>query len=161
MLLFTGVVSLEGYLRFWGVADIVLTLAIAALKKEVSRTTGAAATSTVAAVREAYAQLLRVVALPAVRRLAVVLVVCRLGMLPAESAAAFKLLEKGVSKESLAVLVLIEFPMETVSAVLAGRWAVGKPFDPWFVGYRLRLALAGLRYKWIGGGGGRNCDYCS
>lgn len=67
-------------------------------------------------------------------------------MLPAESAAAFKLLEKGVSKESLAVLVLIEFPMETVSAVLAGRWAAAaRPFDPWLAGYRLRLVLAALR----------------
>ena len=43
-------------------------------------------------------------------------------MLPAEQAAPLKLLEKGVSKEALAGLVLLEFPCELLSAVLAGRW---------------------------------------
>ena len=46
---------------------------------------------------------------------------CRLGVLPAEQAAPLKLLEKGVSKEALAGLVLLEFPCELLSAVLAGR----------------------------------------
>lgn len=56
-------------------------------------------------IREAYAQLWSVVRLPAVRKLALVLLAFRLGMLPAELAAPLKLLEKGVSKEALAGLV--------------------------------------------------------
>lgn len=64
-------------------------------------------------------------------------------MLPAEQAAPLKLLEKGVSKEALAGLVLLEFPCEVVGAVLAGRWAAAaSPLRPWFLGYRLRLAMA-------------------
>ena len=59
----------------------------------------------VAGVRAAYGQLWAVVKLPAVRSLAVVLLLLRLGMLPAESAAPLKLLERGVSKEALAGLV--------------------------------------------------------
>jgi hypothetical protein len=94
--------------------------------------------------REAYAQLWRVVQLPSVRLLASLLMVARLGMLPAESAAALKLLEKGVSREALAGLVLIEFPIELASALVAGRWAAAThPLRPWLAGYRLRLALAG------------------
>jgi hypothetical protein len=45
----------------------------------------------------------------------------RLGVLPAESTAALKLLDKGVAKESLAALVLAQFPVDLVSAVVAGR----------------------------------------
>lgn len=56
-------------------------------------------------IREAYGQLWGVVRLPAVRKLALVLLTFRLGMLPAELAAPLKLLEKGVSKEALAGLV--------------------------------------------------------
>ena len=56
----------------------------------------------VAGVRSAYGQLWGVVKLPAVRRLAALLLLLRLGMLPAESAAPLKLLERGVSKEALA-----------------------------------------------------------
>lgn len=59
-----------------------------------------------AGVQAAYGQLWGVVQLPAVRRLAVLLLVLRLGMLPAESAAPLKLLERGVSKEALAGMVI-------------------------------------------------------
>lgn len=59
----------------------------------------------------AYAQLWSVVKLPAVGRLSVILVACRLAFLCAESAASLKLIEKGVPKvrcrASLHELVLI------------------------------------------------------
>jgi MFS transporter, PAT family, solute carrier family 33 (acetyl-CoA transportor), member 1 len=39
--------------------------------------------------------------------------------------------------------VLLEFPCELFSAVLAGRWAAGAtPFGPWMRGYWLRLLTA-------------------
>lgn len=64
-------------------------------------------------------------------------------MLPAEQAAPLKLLEKGVSKEALAGLVLLEFPCELASAVLAGRWASSPtPFTPFMLGYKIRLLMA-------------------
>ena len=75
--------------------------------------------------------------------LAVLLMVARLGMLAAESAAPLKLLEKGVSKEALAGLVLVEFPVELASALIAGRWAASShPLRPYFGGYKIRLVLA-------------------
>ena len=54
---------------------------------------------------EAYSQLWDVMRLPAVRRLSLMLLLFRIGMLPAEQAGPLKLLEKGVSKEALAGLV--------------------------------------------------------
>ncbi|KAH7621278.1 hypothetical protein Ndes2526B_g03619 [Nannochloris sp. 'desiccata'] len=94
--------------------------------------------------REAYAQLWRVVNLPSVRLLAILLMIARLGVLPAETAGPLKLLEKGVSKEALAGLVLVEFPIELLVAVVSGRWAASThPLRPYFTGYKLRLFLAG------------------
>jgi hypothetical protein len=61
------------------------------------------------------------VCLPAIWALSFLLVTYRLGVLPAESAASLKLLDKGVAKEALAALVLVQFPVELVSAVVAGR----------------------------------------
>lgn len=60
-------------------------------------------------VREAYKQLWAVMRLPAVKRLSVMLLLFRLGMLTAEQAGPLKLLEKGVSKEALAGLVTSPF----------------------------------------------------
>ena len=136
--------------------------------------------------REAYSQLWAVIRLPSMRVFSVILITCRLGMLPAEQvrprllavhqtsqlggtynsgafalllmgawcsnfhelamqAAPLKLLDKGVSKEALAGLVLLEFPCEMLSAVLAGRWAhTSSPFVPWMYAYRIRLVMAVL-----------------
>jgi hypothetical protein len=70
--------------------------------------------------------LLLQVCLPAIWALSLLLVTYRLGVLPAESAASLKLLDKGVAKEALAALVLVQFPVELVSAVIAGRCETGK-----------------------------------
>lgn len=54
-------------------------------------------------------------------------------------------MEKGVTRETISLIVLVEFPLELVFAVFAGRWASkGHPWDPWLVGYALRLAMAAL-----------------
>jgi hypothetical protein len=66
------------------------------------------------------------VCLPAIWALSLLLVTYRLGVLPAESAASLKLLDKGVAKEALAALVLVQFPVELVSAVIAGRYETRK-----------------------------------
>lgn len=40
-------------------------------------------------------------------------------------------------------LILLEFPCELVSAVVAGRWAAASsPFKPWMVAFRVRLLMA-------------------
>jgi hypothetical protein len=72
-------------------------------------------------IASAYRQLWGVVQLPAVWRLSLLLVTYRLGVMVAESAASLKLLDKGVAKETLAFLVLFQFPVELVSALIAGR----------------------------------------
>ena len=40
-------------------------------------------------------------------------------------------------------LILLEFPCELVSAVVAGKWAASSsPFKPWMVAFRVRLLMA-------------------
>lgn len=93
----------------------------------------------------AYQKLWQVVCLPAIWALSFLLVTYRLGVLPAESAASLKLLDKGVAKEALAALVLVQFPVELVSAVIAGRWAsTHSPYQPFMAGYFVRLVMAVL-----------------
>ena len=102
-------------------------------------------TTSSATIRTAYSQLFRTIQLPPVKLLCALLIVSRLAMLPAESASALKLLEKGVSKEALAGLVLIEFPIELISALIAGKWAASShPLRPWLAGFKIRLLMAFL-----------------
>lgn len=94
-------------------------------------------------IQSAYQQLWGVVKLPAIWQLSLLLLTYRLGVLPAEGAASLKLLDKGVAKEALAALILVQFPVELLSAVIAGRWAsTHSPYHPFLVGYFIRLVMA-------------------
>lgn len=152
-----GLVSLGGYIQFWGCVFALSTLAIALFKKESyfnpqddddlnkPLPKGAKGQDTWQQITGAYRQLWNVVQLPAIWKLSLFLVTFRLAMLPAESTAALKLLDKGVNKDVLASMVLIQLPIDLVSALIAGRWAVTKsPYPPFIAGFFIRLAMAGL-----------------
>ena len=118
----------------------LVTAVVAFLKREKKDTEGEDEQQL--SLLDAYQQLWAILKLRPILQLSAVLLTMRLGILAAEGASALKLLEKGVSKESLAMLVLIDFPCELASAVLAGRWASNstRPLDPWMVGMWIRLA---------------------
>ncbi|KAG2442242.1 hypothetical protein HYH02_009726 [Chlamydomonas schloesseri] len=181
----SGLVSLAGYMRFWGWVFAVVTAAIALFIREKSEeeleaaaaarldvdtralaaplsaeerellgmaaegsAPGAASAASspggvLGELADAYLGLWRVVRLPAVWRLSALLLTYRLGVLAAEGAASLKLIDKGVAKEALAFLVLFQFPVELLSAVVAGRWAAShSPYWPFMTGYVLRLLTA-------------------
>lgn len=136
-----GLLQLGAYMRIWGVVFAAVTVVVALLKSEAQ----AVAEEAQVGLLGAYRQLWAVVRLRSVQQLAGVLLTMRLGVLAAEGAAALKLLERGVSREALAGLVLLDFPCGLISAVLAGRWASkGKPFEPWMTGMWIRLAMGAL-----------------
>ena len=72
--------------------------------------------------RSSYKRLFGLMRLKPIRNLALLLVTCKGGTMCAESVAVFKLMDKGVQKESLSVIILLTYPSELFFAVVAGRW---------------------------------------
>ena len=172
--------SLKGYLLFWGWAYLAVTLFVAVCVPEKKTKEGGeggpeggsegageeeTATTKANGVEEAkansnplfeialaYRRLAAITRLPAVRRLCLLLLTCRLAILPAEAAAALALSDKGVPRQALAGLVLLQLPAEALAALLAGRAAGGSgkrgggggggASAAWVRGYWLRLAAA-------------------
>jgi hypothetical protein len=65
------------------------------------------------------------------RRLIVVLLVAKVGFIANESVTGLKLLEKGFSKEDLALAVLIDFPFQLLVGYYAAKWSNGpQPLKP-------------------------------
>jgi MFS transporter, PAT family, solute carrier family 33 (acetyl-CoA transportor), member 1 len=93
----------------------------------------------------AYTELWAVLQLPAVRQLSMLLLVYRLAFSPVEIATALKLVDRGVSRETVAGVNLLMTPVEMAVAVLAGRLAVQRgPGTPFAYGMGFRfLACAG------------------
>ena len=57
--------------------------------------------------------------------------VSKLGTAANDAATSLKLLEKGLSKEDLALAVLIDFPFQIIFGWLAAKWSRGdKPLRP-------------------------------
>ncbi|KAL6070226.1 Solute carrier family 33 member 1 [Balamuthia mandrillaris] len=92
-----------------------------------------------------YTKIWQIVNLQHMRKLLLVLVLYKIGFMAADSVGALKLIEKGFKKEDLALFVLIEFPFQICSAVLAGRWSSGdQPLKVWLTSYKMRLAISSL-----------------
>lgn len=61
----------------------------------------------------------------------VIHLVAKLGTATNDAATSLKLLEKGLSKEDLAMAVLIDFPFQLIFGYLAAKWSRGdKPLKP-------------------------------
>ncbi|CAG9466014.1 unnamed protein product [Pedinophyceae sp. YPF-701] len=124
----TPVLPLSTFLRIVGCLYLVVTAVVLFVPERSDSGAGRHGTEAPewTQVKGAYAQLLGVLRLPALWHLAVLLVAYRLPVIPAEQAGSLKLLGKGVSRETLSGLYVVQFPCELLSAVLAGVWAQKK-----------------------------------
>lgn len=64
-----------------------------------------------------------------------VLLTAKIGFIANESVTGLKLLEKGFSKEDLALAVLVDFPFQILFGYYAAKWSSGpRPLKPVSVG---------------------------
>jgi hypothetical protein len=73
----------------------------------------------------------------------ILLLISKIGFIAADAVTGLKLLDKGFSKEDLALSVLIDFPLQLIFGYYAARWSSGeRPLKPWLIAFYGRLAFA-------------------
>ena len=78
-----------------------------------------------------------------VRTLMIILLVAKFGFQANESVTNLKLLEKGFSREDLALTVLIDFPFSILFGYYAAKWSSGPTLlKPWMLAFVGRLLSA-------------------
>ena len=96
-----------------------------------------------------------VVLMPDIQSFLLVLLVCKIGFLVNDSVTSLKLLEKGLSKEDLAVAVLLDFPAQMIAGWLVAKWCrpapgrhpltgTGDILRPWVLAFWARLGMAAI-----------------
>ncbi|PJF18701.1 hypothetical protein PSACC_01479, partial [Paramicrosporidium saccamoebae] len=136
-----GVFEISSFLRFWGWASILGTLAVALMKREPLMIQQFVPKN----IAGAYGTVLRIVSLPNVRRLGSVLLLWRIGFLALDAIAPLKLIERGFPREKLAMTVLIDFPCQIVVGFVAARWSQnGRPLWAWQHALYFKLTIAVL-----------------
>ena len=124
-----GIISLPGFLSFWGWVMLFTTLGVAFFKSE-----KAEKHDTDLTIAETYRQMWAVFRLPSIMSLSVVLLTSKIGFAAAESVAPLKLVEYGLQKEKLALLTPILIPLGIVIPILLSRFSSGdKPWNLFLV----------------------------
>lgn len=131
-----GVMTLGGYLTFWGWAYLAVTLGLGLLKKEER-------TKDRDGILEVYQSMLGILKLRNIQTIIIIHLIAKIGFQANDAATNLKLLDKGFSQEDMALTVLIDFPFEIGLGYYAGRWSTAHPpIHIWCYAFVGRLVAA-------------------
>ncbi|KAG0376084.1 hypothetical protein BGX24_008307 [Mortierella sp. AD032] len=132
-----GLVPLGGYLKFWAMMYLAITLWLIFMKKEERSHSD----EDDIGIKAVYKIILKIIRLPHMKSFMLVLLSAKIGFIANDAVTALKLLEKGFSKEDLALAVLIDFPFQIIFGYYAVRWSSGaRPLKPWLWAFFAHLA---------------------
>lgn len=131
-----GLISLGGYLSFWGWGYILLTIGLALFKKEEK-------TKNEDGIFDVYKIMWGVLNLKNVQTIIVVHLIAKIGFQANDGVTNLKLLDKGFGQDNMALTVLIDFPFEIGLGYYAGKWSQEyTPMRLWCWGFMGRLGAA-------------------
>jgi len=122
-------VTLAGYLKFAAAAYLCVTCYLAFIHTEDSDESEEE--NAEMGIKKVYSIMYSICKLKHVQSFLFLHLVAKLGTATNDAATSLKLLEKGLSKEDLALAVLIDFPFQLIFGYLAAKWSKGdKPLKP-------------------------------
>ena len=131
-----GLLSLGGYMAFWGWVYLIVTVGLAFLKKEDK-------TNERDGIMEVYRSMWAVLKLPNILTIIIVHLIAKLGFVTNDAVTNLKLLDKGFGQANLALVVLIDFPFELSLGYYAGKWSTEyTPLRLWCWAFVARLVAA-------------------
>ena len=131
-----GVMTLGGYLTFWGWMYIAVTIGLAALKREEK-------TRNEDGIWDVYKVMWGVLQLKNIQTIIIIHLIAKIGFQANDAVTNLKLIDKGFSQEDLALTVLIDFPFEIGLGYYAGKWSTTyTPMRLWCWGFVGRLVAA-------------------
>ena len=131
-----GLVSLGGYLTFWGWAYIAITIGLGLFKREDK-------SQNEDGVWDVYRIMWGILKLKNVQAIIIVHLIAKIGFQANDGVTNLKLLDKGFGKDNMALTVLIDFPFEIGIGYYAGMWSQRyTPMRLWCWGFLGRLVAA-------------------
>lgn len=144
-----GIVTLDGFLYFWGVVFMVTTTLVALLKHERDASSSHGDGQPEQSVLDTYRMAVRIFHLPSVQTFCIFLLTCKVGFAAADSVTGLKLLEAGLHRENLALLAIPLVPVQIVLPLLISKHTGGRsPLDVFLKAYAPRLLL-GLVFMFL------------
>lgn len=146
-----GMLTLSGFLYFWGLVFLVTTTIVGLLKKE-DEPRSAETTKPDRDIKQAYISLKYILSLKPVQTLVVILLTCKIGFSSTDSVMALKLVEAGIPKERLGLMAIPLIPLQLVMPLVIAKYTTGpKPLDIFLkaIPYRLAFGFVAAFLVWI------------
>lgn len=131
-----GLMTLGGYMEFWGWIYLIVTFGLVVLKKEDK-------TKERDSIMEVYRSMWGVLKLKHIHTLIIIMLIGKIGFVTNDAVTNLKLLDKGFGQANLALVVLIDFPFEISLGYYAGKWSAEyTPLKVWCWAFAARLLAA-------------------
>ncbi|CAL1531033.1 unnamed protein product [Lymnaea stagnalis] len=137
-----GILTLSGFLWFWGFAFFVTTTLVGIFKKEHMDLDADPDQGIV----ETYKSLVKVICLKPVISYTIILLTSKVAFAAADALTGLKLMEAGMLKEKLALFAVPMVPIQIALPLLISKYTSGpKPLEIWLKAYPFRM-LIGVLY---------------
>lgn len=137
-----GLITLAGFLKFWGIVFLITTVLIALFKKERSELDYELEEHPDYGVKKAYPILWKIVKLKPVLKLTLVLLTAKAGFAACDVVTSLKLIEYGMPKEKAALLAIPLVPIQLVLPFIISRYTAGpRPMSFYIKAFPYRLLM--------------------
>ncbi|CAG9860451.1 unnamed protein product [Phyllotreta striolata] len=146
-----GIITLSGFLYFWGLVFLVTTTIVGLLKKEVEPQ-GQEGFEPERDIKSAYLSLKDILKLPPIQTLVLILLTCKIGFSSTDSLMALKLVEAGIPKEKLGLMAIPLIPLQVALPLVIAKYTTGpKPLDVFLkaMPYRIGFGFIAAFLVWI------------
>lgn len=137
-----GIITLQGFLYFWGYVFMIATTLVAIFKHE--RNESAQHDSHNLNLYQTYKLLGDIMKLPSVKTLSIILLTAKIGFSAVDVVSGLKIIDKGVPKDDIAMIGLLLIPLQIILPVLIAKYTSGpKPMNVYLksIPYRLLIGI--------------------
>ncbi|XP_014214445.1 acetyl-coenzyme A transporter 1 [Copidosoma floridanum] len=133
----TGLVTLPGFLYFWGWIFIIVTTFIGIFKHENPENSPKSENINVA---KAYQMLWTTIKLPNIKLMMIILLTAKIGFSASDAVTGLKMVEAGIPKEKIALMAVPLIPLQIVLPLFISKYTAGpKPMDVFLKAFPYRL----------------------
>lgn len=154
-----GLVTLSGFLFFWGIVFLGTTTLVALLKREHAADKSGADgerteehTDEQLNIRDSYLLLFKIIRMPPIRTLCAILLTVKVTFAASDAVMPLKLIDAGVPKEKLALLAVPLVPLQILLPLVISKYTTGpRPMNVYVMAlpFRMVLSVASSAIVWM------------
>lgn len=138
-----GLITLSGFLWFWGLVFLATTTLVAIFKRETEENSHNPAEHAELNIKQTYQLLVDIVKMRPIQTLAMILMTVKVAFAACDAVSSLKLIDNGVPKDKLALLVVPLVPLQIVLPLVISKYTTGpKPMAVYLKAIPYRLALS-------------------